>query len=135
MSDTAKYLPVLPQSAKLSHGHVKEFAPDLLPLYWALIPFDDVIGSWMAGPQPQAKDYDPDEEPHIYFSVEDPSFPNSRWNFTMTRHSITFFREMDGGADPEVSTTLDQVFNFLRQMPRPMESFGLGDIDTGGTSH
>ena len=44
-------------------AYVREFCPSLIEQRASLLPFDDVICGMSAGPQPKAKDDDPNEEP------------------------------------------------------------------------
>jgi hypothetical protein len=112
---------------------VREFAPNLVCLRAALVPFHDVIVEEFAGPQPEADDYDPDEEPHFCVGVNCGLFPGSGTVlFRFTAHSITVEEWMMVGkgkrrqevpASEPVEITLDGVFNYLRQLPRPVSSF------------
>jgi hypothetical protein len=110
-------------------AHVRKFAPNLVCLRAALMPFDDVIGSEQAGPQPQADDYDPEEEP--YFTIE-AGHDRVTVLFRFTADSIMFEEWVTTGSGkkqqevllaPEAPITLTGVFNYLRQLPRPVTSF------------
>ena len=107
---------------------VREYAPNLICLRAALIPFDDVIVEEFAGPQPQADDYDPDEEPYFCVTVGDPQYQKGTVTFRFTADSITaesmmYVKKQPVLMDEPRPITLDGVFNFLRQLPRPLESY------------
>jgi hypothetical protein len=108
---------------------ISKIDPLLVAARAALIPFDDVIvgGSW--GPQSQAKDYDPDEEPHFSIDVQNPNYQKNTYRFRFTRGGIemTYWEltapSQEEMVDPPVEITLPQLFEFLRQLPRGAYSF------------
>jgi hypothetical protein len=108
---------------------IGKIAPELIAARAALIPFDDVIVAESWGPQPQAKDYDPDEEPHFEINVQDPSYQNNTYRFEFTRDGIEMsYWELNGPGreemlDEPVAITLPRLFEFLRQLPRGAYSF------------
>lgn len=111
---------------------VREFAPNLVCLRAALVPFNDIIVEESAGPQPQADDYDPDEEPFFRVGVNCGQFSNCTVVFTFTADKIMVEEWMvigSGKKREEVPATdpteisLAGVFNYLRQLPRPVSSF------------
>jgi hypothetical protein len=111
---------------------VREFAPSLVCLRAALAPFEDVIVSQYAGPQPQATDYDPDEEPYFCVEVNCPMYKSCTVALRFTADEITYQEWMVIGSgkkrqevpgDEPQAITLDGVFSFLRQLPRPVSSF------------
>lgn len=103
--------------------------PLLVAARATLIPFDDVIVSVWWGPQPQAKDYDPDEEPRFGIVVRDPNYQNNTYHFEFTRSGIEMsYLELTRAGkqemlDDPVDITLPQLFEFLRQLPRGAYSF------------
>jgi hypothetical protein len=108
--------------------YVREFAPNLVCLRAALIPFEDVICESCAGPQPNGRDYDPDEEPWFSVSVGDPQYQKCTVTFRFTAESIVAEHVMWEKKRPMLvddprEMTLDGVFNFLRQLPRPLSSY------------
>jgi len=111
--------------------HVKTYVPQLMPLRATLIPFEDVICGEQAGPQPQSRDYDPEEEPFFCIDVDTPDRSQQVWiRFTADRikmQSIVHFTDRQGEedclVDDEVEMTLEGVFEFLRQLPRHAHSF------------
>jgi hypothetical protein len=108
---------------------IRKVAPELVAVRAALIPFDDVIVAESWGPQPQAKDYNPDDEPHFEINVQDPSYQNNTYRFEFTRHGIEMsYWELAGPGkeemlDEPVAITLPRLFEFLRQLPRGAYSF------------
>ena len=108
--------------------YVREYAPNLVCLRAALIPFDDVIVESCAGPQPNAKDYDPDEEPWFSVGVNDPQHQKGMVTFRFTADSIVaehvmWVKKTPMLVDEPHEMTLEGVFNFLRQLPRPLTSY------------
>lgn len=109
-------------------AYVREYAPNLICLRAALIPFEDVIVESYAGPQPQAKTYDPDEEPYFAITVGDSQYQKSTVTFRFTADSITaenimWLKKKPVLVDEPREMTLDAVFNYLRQLPRPLASY------------
>ena len=107
---------------------VREFAPNLVCLRAALLPFDDVIVEEFAGPQPQADDYDPDEEPWFAVTVGDSQYQRASVTFRFTADAVTaehvmYVKKKPVLVDEPRAMTLDAVFNYLRQLPRPISSF------------
>lgn len=111
---------------------VKTLVPQLVPIRASLIPFEGVIAGEHAGPQPQSRDYDPDEEPYFTIHVNDPYYSNDEIWITFTADRITMktlgqFTDRHGNEgclfDEEVEMTLEGVFDFLRQLPRHAHSF------------
>ena len=108
---------------------ISKIDPLLVAARAALLPFDDVIvgGSW--GPQPQARDYDPDEEPHFSIDVQSPGYEKNTYRFEFTRDGIemSYWELVEPNAeemlDEPVEITLPQLFEFLRQLPRGAYSF------------
>ena len=96
-------------------SYVSEYAPELRDLYITLMPFEDVIHSVHAGPQSQSKHYDPEEAP--YFSLDFSEWKNGEiiilrfWRIEKDRVVL----ETDDGEFP---SSMPQLWNFLRQLPR-----------------
>lgn len=109
-------------------AYVREHAPNLVCLRAALLPFDDVIVESCAGPQAQAKDYDPDEEPWFSVTVADAQYQRASVTFRFTADTITaehvmYVKKRPVLVDEPREMTLDAVFSYLRQLPRPISSF------------
>ena len=109
-------------------AYVREYAPNLVCLRAALIPFEDVIVEACAGPQPQAKDYDPDEEPWFSVTVGDAQHQKSTVTFRFTAdlitvENVTWIKKKPVLVDEPREITLAGVFNYLRQLPRPLSSY------------
>ncbi len=104
---------------------VREFAPNLVCLRAALLPFEDVIAEEFAGPQ--ATD-DPDEEPYFAVTVGDSQYQRASVTFRFTADGITaehvmYVKKKPVLVDEPRPMTLEAVFNYLRQLPRPISSF------------
>lgn len=100
--------------------YASAYCPDLLPVVATLYPFDDVIGSYSAGPQG-----DDDREP--YFSIEVAYEEDSTLDAEITKEGI-FAKilvrlEDDWVVGDHGWMTLRQLHDFLRQVPRPASSF------------
>ena len=107
---------------------VRNYAPNLVCLRAALMPFNDVIVEEYAGPQPKADDYDPDEEPFFAVTVGDSQYQRATVTFRFTADEITaehvmYVKKKPVLMDDPQPVTLDAVFNYLRQLPRPLSSF------------
>jgi hypothetical protein len=111
---------------------VRRFAPNLVCLRAALIPFEDIILSEIAGPQPDAAGYDPEEEPYFEVDVMCGQTAAAVVAIRFTAQGIAvqeFMIVKDGKKSREVavdgprSITLQGMFNYLRQLPRPVSSF------------
>lgn len=131
-------LPVLDDSASAWITHVVQdcsrIAPTLVPILMTLVPFSDVLTSCMFGPQPQAKDYDPEEPQHMVLGVRDPHYPGNDCegesiDIRITAHQCLIqwchlfpdSPECDSYDEDEV--TLEQLWEYLRQIPRGYEAF------------
>ena len=99
---------------------VLKFAPDLRDEWLTLMPFTDVITSYSAGPQPQSKFYDKDEPQYISldFSIWKAGECLSLRLFKITTEGVTL--ETDDG---EFRSSLRQLHDFLRQLPREPHMF------------
>jgi hypothetical protein len=104
---------------------VREFAPSLLLLRATLRPFDGLVISETAGPQPAGAD----GEPFFEITVNDPC-PGTRVSFTFRgeSESVTgqyWICDEEGTwyADDPYETSLTSVYEYLRQLPRSAHSF------------
>ena len=110
-------------------AYVREFCPNLVEKRASLVPFDDVICGESAGPQPQAKDYDPSEEPYFKVEVNDPKDNSCSYFFKVTEHGVTYSlgRWTGGGAleiwDADMPYSMRALWEFMRQAPRPAHVF------------
>ena len=103
--------------------YCREFAPGLVMARATLLPFEDVIVGEAAGPQPKAKDYDPDEEPYFTIDIDDPCNQRGQTWAKVTAHGVTIsytIKTPDGEEflGDEIKTTLDGLWDYLRQVPR-----------------
>jgi hypothetical protein len=116
--------------------YIREHAPDLLPVYLTLLPFSYLFASTSAGPQKQAKNYDPSVPQHIDLRIDDPRYPGSDdageslWCH-ITADSITMQWMILHGAggdnyEEETEITLAGLWDYLRQIPKPYECFCKG---------
>jgi hypothetical protein len=109
--------------------HVRQFCPHLIEKRASLLPFDDVIFGESAGPQPGTKYYNPKEEPYFTIDVNDPQYPSLHYSFRVTAHTVEMEHwEAPGNGteamiDDPVVIEMEELWNFLRQLPRPASSF------------
>jgi hypothetical protein len=107
---------------------VRKFAPSLICLRATLLPFEDVILEESAGPQPDTPDDVPDAAPYFTVTVNDPQYEQATVTFHFNAKTITAAHIMYDDGEPVLADgpremTLDAVFNYLRQLPRPITSF------------
>ena len=99
---------------------IYKFAPECWDLFLTLSPFQDVIHSYSAGPQPQCKHYDPDEPQHIeldFSEWRDGEIIIPRvWRIEKDR---VMLQTMDGYRP----SSMERLWSFLRQLPRDPEFF------------
>jgi hypothetical protein len=137
MAKTESEGEVLQSVSGNTEDYIRKHAPDLVPIYLTLLPFSYLFGSTSAGPQKQAKDYDPDEPQHIDLHIDDPRYPGgdddgvSLWCH-ITADSITMQWLCINGAggkdySEEHEITLSGLWDYLRQIPKPYECFCKGD--------
>jgi hypothetical protein len=117
--------------------YIMEYAPSLMPVYLTLLPFSYLFGSTSAGPQKQAKNYDPAEPPHIELHIDDPRYPGGDTDGVslycrITAEKITLHWYCINGAGgenyhEESEITLAGLWDYLRQIPKPYECFCKGD--------
>jgi hypothetical protein len=107
----------------------RKYAPKLVEKHATLLPFYDVLMGAGAGPQPGTKYYDPKEEPYFSVDVQNPQYPNLSYTFRVTEHTVALEHweapgdgTMDLVDDP-VFMTMEELWDFLRQLPRPAHSF------------
>jgi len=115
--------------------YIQEYAPELAPIYSTLLPFADLFGSTSAGPQKNAKDYDPNEPPYIELHIDDPRYNGSDTDGVQLYCRITagsivlqwhcVAKSGDYYMD-ESEIELAALWDYLRQLPRPYDSFCKG---------
>jgi hypothetical protein len=99
---------------------VDKYAPTLRDEWLSLQPFQDVIVSCSAGPQPQSERDSMDEPQHIHLDF-------STWEggeiiilcFWVIQKDRVFCKTWDG----DRPSSMEQLWNYLRQLPRPARSF------------
>jgi hypothetical protein len=110
-----------------------QHAPSLVPIAATLAPFEDLLDRIMAGPQKQAKDYNPKEKQYLRFDIEDPRYPGGdddgcsiACKVTEDKVVITWYC-MNGyegkNYRDDTEMTLRGLWEYLRQLPRPYHSF------------
>lgn len=129
----ASTVPVLSEHM---NDYIKTHAPDLLEVYLTLQPFSYLFGSTSAGPQKQAKNYDPAEPQYILLGVDDPRYPGGETDGVSLECRITaagitmscyYMNAADGGGYfDESEITLAGLWDYLRQIPKPYECFCKG---------
>ena len=111
---------------------VEEFAPSLRDEWLTLQPFQDVINGASAGPQPQCKHHDMDDPQWIELDF-------STWDKGEITESL-IWRIVKKGKVTEgyaavvvlehegeiYDSSLEQLWDYLRQLPRPAVSFTAG---------
>lgn len=120
-----------------SLGYIREHAPSLVPMAATFLPFWDVVTGVTAGPQAGCKVHGPDDEPFFSLEIQDPTCRSNGGDYdeivlrvTATRMVFErWFWEKDGDGEPEaticeVDTSLIGAWEYLRQLPRPVETFG-----------
>ena len=107
--------------------YLKEHASSLEDLWTPYLIHDSVITSWHAGPQPQAKDYDPTEEPYFCFEVDDPRFRDSeRVFFTVTRKGVSvrdMFEVNKESYCEDYEMTHENCLKYVEQLPKPFHFY------------
>jgi hypothetical protein len=107
----------------------RKYAPKLVEKHATLLPFYDVLMGTGAGPQPGTKYYDLKEEPYFSVDVQNPQYPNLFYTFRVTEHTVSLehYEALGDGSlgimDDPVDMTMEELWDFLRQLPRPAHSF------------
>ena len=106
-----------------STEYVEQFAPQMRLIAATLMPFDDRIWGWSAGPQPQSEHYDESEPPWIEIQVPHSQYHDSSVYIRITESSVTYWEMITGTngesfCDGSVQTTLPKVFQYLASLPR-----------------
>jgi len=110
-------------------AYVREFCPDLIEQRASLLPFEGAICGEYAGPQPKAKDYDPNEEPYFEVEVTDPTSKGCSYFFKVTKHGVTYdYGQWPGDGtldiwDADMPYSMEALWEFMRQVPRPAHVF------------
>jgi hypothetical protein len=110
--------------------YVREFAPSLTVARASLLPFEDLVLCEVAGPQDGES-----EEPYFAIKVTDPSYGEGRQvsaTVTADRVKIEILEISHDSEGHVVEHTLDHwrsslegLWDYLRQLPRPAYSFRL----------
>ena len=101
---------------------VETYAPTLTHLEAQLRPYDSVILSWTAGPQPGAKNSDLwGSDPYIMIQTEEPYKHSEEPDLILIRSETDCKVFADFGET--YSITFEKVIEYLAQLPRPLWSF------------
>ena len=101
---------------------VETYAPTLKHLEAQLRPYDSVIISWTAGPQPGTRNSDLwGTEPYILIQTEDPYKRDGEPDAILIRSETDCKVFADDGET--YSITFQKVIEYLAQLPRPLWSF------------
>ncbi len=105
----------------------RQYVPHLVTLRAALLPFEDVIHTWDAGPQGQSNPSN--EEPHFGLGTYAPDAPEvSVWFAVYADRVETYSTSVarsatEGWHDPPEEISFAGMLDYLRQLPRPFHSF------------
>lgn len=128
--------PIIPVLGTHMDDYIKAHAPTLLEVYLTLQPFSYLFSSTSAGPQKQARDYDPAEPQYILLGIDDPRYPGGETDGVslecrITANRITLSCYSMNCADgqnycEESEITLAGLWDYLRQIPKPYVCFCKG---------
>ncbi len=108
-------------------SHYWEQVPELMTLRAALLPFDDVIHTEMA--LPKGHSCCPDGDAHFLVGTYAPDDPEvSVWFKVYADQVLTYSTSAAGCAtegwhDPPEEISFNGMLDYLRQLPRPFQSF------------
>ena len=107
--------------------YYQEHCPSLKHLWTKYLEHDDVMDGHHAGPQKQAKDYDPKEEPYFGFEVADWSINRydnqSRILFECYRDKVHLIYGFEDKYREDHYMTHENCLKYLAQLPRGWYSF------------
>lgn len=98
--------------------HWAQFAPSLAHLLPEILKREAVLNAFGSGPQPQARDYDPNEPEYLALIPDDPRGGVDFW-VTLTANGCFWF-DQDGRWECSHS----EFFAYLDQLPRRLHTFG-----------
>ena len=109
-------------------AHCRTFAPGLVLARATLLPFEDVLCGEEAGPQPEAEDYDPDEEPWFSVEIDDPANRGGDTWARVTARGVRISWDVPNGSGGlihggDIRTDLPGLWDYLRQIPRSAGAF------------
>ena len=108
-------------------AYYRERVPELMTLRAALLPFEDVIHTGMAIKKGHSSD--PDGESHFSLGTYAPDDPEvSVWFDVYADRVMTYSTSVAGSAtegwhDPPEEISFAGMLDYLRQLPRPLQSF------------
>ena len=108
-----------------------EHVPDLADLFDQYLVHDDVMVGNHCGPQKQARDYDPEEEPYFGFEVNDHTITWETEGSQKERVLFDCYREKvhviymfeDGQFREDHYMTHENCLKYLAQLPRGWHAF------------
>jgi hypothetical protein len=110
-------------------AYVRQYAPTLIEQRASLLPFDGAFCMESAGPIPNTKYYDPNEEPHFTVEVKDPTDKSCSYFFKVTKYGVTYdYGQWPGDGtldiwDADMPYSMEALWEFMRQAPRPAHVF------------
>ena len=108
-------------------AYYREKVPELMTLRAALLPFDDVIHTWMALPKGHSSC--PNGDSHFLVGTYAPDRPETTVWFDVYADRIMTYSTSDSGEgsdgwnDPPEEISFAGMLDYLRQLPRPFHSF------------
>ena len=108
-------------------NYYSEFVPGLRDIWERYLPHEEVMSGHHAGPQKQAKDYDPTEETYFGFDVDDWSIDRynegNRVLFECHRDRVHVIYLFEGKYREDHYMTHENCLKYLAQLPRGWYSF------------
>lgn len=99
----------------------EKYAPGLVDLAHQLVPFQDLISTFTAGPQEFEADKSLDE--YIWIQVPDVYFRSNQIYVTITRDTC-YVVDKDGVHDEvNYEMTFQGLLDYLSQLPQPLHHF------------
>lgn len=99
---------------------VEQYAPKLRDQWLTLEPFQDVIPGYTAGPQPQCINDSMDDPQHIHLDFSEWRDGEIVVSQVWIIREEGVFLKLEGEL---YESSMGQLWNFLRQLPRPAHSF------------
>jgi hypothetical protein len=110
-----------------------QYAPSLVPIAATLAPFEDLLDRVGAGPQKGSKHDSPKTKPYLDFYIMDPRYPGGDTDgcsiaCKVTEDKVVISWYCMNGYDgknyrDDTMMTLQGLWEYLRQLPRPYHSF------------
>ena len=114
----------------MSKDYLKQYAPNLEDVWTPYLEHDSVMTSHSAGPQKESKNYNPKEEEHFGFEVDDARIANNeRVLFTCFRdrvevaHLFSWEKDHEPEYREDYKMTHEDCLKYLSQLPRPWSHY------------